>query len=245
MSQHHITNAANLSWGKTYYPRARQTRGIPIQPLLFIDLGKPAAADADGLINDATSTELPNDDTIVYAFPADNESPTDEVLRTGVLDVPRNIVVTATHNSSLVAMDFLITGLDQYGETVVELLQISATGTSKSATGKKAFKQVTSIAITSGGDATANTVNVGTGQALGLPFRAEANCVLSPRGANAADTGTFVPADSTTPSATTGDVRGTYAPSTTLNGSNQIGLLLVLQPPSTKTSLYGVDQYAG
>lgn len=246
MSEHHITRAPNLFFGKAFYPRARATPGIPIGPMIFVDLGKPAAADDDGLINDATSAELPDDETITYTFPAANESPTDEALRTGVLDVPRNLVAVASHQSAVVAMTIVITGKDGYGDLLVEQLDISSGGTEKTATGKKAFKEVISIAISSAGDATSNTLKIGTGAALGLPYRADANRVLSPRGANAADTGTFVPADATSPAtATTGDVRGTYTPSTTLNGSNAIGLLIALNDPVSKKAVYGVDQYAG
>lgn len=245
MSEHHLSNADVLAFGKVLYLPARGKRGIALSPLVFVDLGAPANADADGLINDATGAELPNDGTKTYTFPAENASPTDEALRSGELDVPRNIVAAATAGETVVAMTITITGVDCYGARMVEALSIAGGAPPQSATGKKAFAAVTQIDITSASDATGNTLNIGTGNVLGLPFRADANCVLSPRTANAADSGTFVPADTATPTATTGDVRGTYTPSGTLNGTNKVGLLIALNAPSSKTAIYGLSQYAG
>lgn len=72
-----------------------------------------------------------------------------------ILDVPRNVVAAWTTTSILT-----ITGKDEYGNTMIET---SASGASH--TGKKAFKEITSI--TSSAAITAATV--GTGKVLGLP----------------------------------------------------------------------------
>lgn len=245
MSRHHLSNASELFIGRAQHNAAHGSKtGVPLAILTLIALGAPAAADGDGLINDATSTELPNAGTVSYTFPAANVSPTDEVLRTGVLDVPRNVVAVVTHASSVVAMTIRVTGTDYLGMTMVEDLAISATGTSKTANGKKAFKTITKIDLIAAGDASANTVNVGTGSVLGLPYRVLANRIFSPRTAGAADTGTFVAADDTTPTATTGDTRGTYTPSGTLNGSNDVALLAIVDP-SSRESAYGKTPFAG
>jgi hypothetical protein len=53
--------------------------------------------------------------------------------------------------------------------------------------------------------------------------------------------GTFVAGDQTTPTATTGDVRGTYAPATTPDGSTYFSLLVNAPDPTYK----GVAQYTG
>ena len=44
--------------------------------------------------------------------------------------------------------------------------------------------------------------------------------------------------------ATTADVRGTYTPESTLNGSVYVSLLMVADG-SSKASAYGTDQYGG
>jgi hypothetical protein len=53
--------------------------------------------------------------------------------------------------------------------------------------------------------------------------------------------GTFVAGVQTTPTATTGDVRGTYDPSVACNGSLQFALLCALPDPTYR----GVDNYDG
>lgn len=56
--------------------------------------------------------------------------------------------------------------------------------------------------------------------------------------------GTFVVADSNTGTSTTGDIRGTYTPVVTLDGSTPIKLLI--RPAGRTTTLaYGVAQFAG
>lgn len=245
-SPHHISNADVIEFGKVLFPPARgRRRGIEIPALAWLDLGTPQAADADAFIVAATGSELPNAGTIVYEFPADNTSPTDAALRSGELDVPRNIVAAVTHSSSVVAMTIVLTGEDQYGERMVETLSITAGDTSKSATGAKAFARLHSIAITSAGNAQSNTLNIGTGAALGLPVRVDANNLIAARTAGAADTGTLTAADTTDPTATTGDVRGTFTPSGTLNGTNSVKALVALNPPASRVAIYGRKQYGG
>lgn len=72
-----------------------------------------------------------------------------------ILDVPRNVVAAWTTTSVLT-----ITGKDDYGNTLVET---SASGTSH--TGKKAFKEITSVSSS----ASITSATIGTGKVLGLP----------------------------------------------------------------------------
>jgi hypothetical protein len=115
----------------------------------------------------------------------------------------------------------------------------SASGTSFA--GKKAFKTVT--LITTSADVTGLTV--GTGDVLGLPVAVPANGLISARANNAIDAGTFVPRDTTTATALTGDVRGTFDPAVALNGSNTVAVTVVIADPSTQAGTYGVAQFAG
>ena len=51
-------------------------------------------------------------------------------------------------------------------------------------------------------------------------------------------------AASGTTTATTADVRGTYTPAATMDGSTPVNLLVVVDA-SSKTELYGADQFGG
>lgn len=145
------------------------------------------------------------------------------------LDVPRNVVAAWTGTAILT-----ITGTDVYGKTMSE---VTASGTSH--TGKKAFKTITSVSS----NASITAATVGSGSVLGLPFRTDASDLLAARFNNAIDAGTFVVADTTSPATTsTGDVRGTFAPAGTLDGTKKLALLLVVSDNSTATGSFGVTQ---
>lgn len=220
-TRHTISRADTLYSGKAYYPPFDPKPGLPLTPLYFHDFGAPAAADADGVCA-SQSVGAGASATINGALASDGVA---------TFDVPRNVVGSWTGTAVVT-----VTGTDVYGETIVES---SASGTSF--TGKKAFGTVTSVSFS----AAVTSATVGSGDVLGLPFRVDANGLLAARGANAADTGTFVPADTNTATATTGDVRGTYDPSTTLNGSNKVAVLLKIADVTSKEGAFGVDQYSG
>jgi hypothetical protein len=189
---------------------------------VIADLGSPIALDIDSLIDGATSTELPNATTKTYTTANIGTSPCDGVNATWILATPRNVTCIATHSTSIVATTILVTGKDVYGMTMSELLTITATGTSKSVSGNKAFKSITSIAITSAGNSTTNTIEVGHGDILGLPYvMASDNTILKElKGGVAATAGTTVLAATTSPATTiTGDVRGTYLPNSACDAS--------------------------
>jgi hypothetical protein len=147
--------------------------GNPVSNLvpLFINLGSPIVADIDSIIDGATSTELPDGTptTITYTQDDIGTSPCDGVNTTWVLATPRNLTMTVTHGSSIVACEARITGLDAFGEIMNETLAVTATGTTKTATGIKAFKEITSIVLYAATDMSANTVEIGHGSVLGLP----------------------------------------------------------------------------
>ena len=164
--------------------------------ILVKDYGVIAAALAEGLIKDATSTELPNAETNTYTPDTDGTSPSDATTRYSVvsktiggvatalwdLATARNVVTVVTHSSAVVAMTVLYFGYDEYMEPMTELHTITSGTTSKTVTGKKAFRYVRSIAITAAGNAEANTLDAGTGVVIGLPAKiAGVNAVLNVR----------------------------------------------------------------
>jgi hypothetical protein len=126
---------------------------------------------------------------------------------------------------------------------------VIATGTTQSTTvnGKKAFYQVSQVAVA--GDCGA-TIAVGTTDIIGLPVRVTDAGYLASVGYNntlARDAGTFVAAATATATTTTGDVRGTYLPSGACDGIKRLvmGILLpgiAVGPNATRVGALGVTQ---
>jgi hypothetical protein len=132
------------------------------------------------------------------------------VLAAAALDYARNVVITVTHASSIVAMSGVITGTDIYGKPITEAWSVTATGTSKTFTGAKAFKTISSITEVVAADASGNTIIAGTGKVLGLAaYCSVASGVKEIADGSVVTTGAVVAASS----ASTADARGTYAPS--------------------------------
>lgn len=146
------------------------------------------------------------------------------------LDVPPRNVVAAWTNSVVLT----VTGTDAYGNVVFEK---SASCTSF--TGKKAFKTVTKVEASD--DVTNLTVDFG--DVLGLPLflPGTGNVVKELEDGAPATAGPLVAGATATPTATTGDVRGTYDPNSACNGSKAFALIVMLTDPQDT----GRAQYAG
>src|SRR5690606_16716421 len=130
-----------------------------------------------------------------------------------------------------------ITGTDAYGEVLVENIQLDGTN---AVPGKKAFKTVTKVEA---GGAISNGAFDVTTDVIGLPvFLPGAGYVLSElEGGAKASAGTLAAGVSTTATATTGDVRGTYDPNSAADGEKSFSLIVALPDPDYK----GVPQYDG
>ena len=235
---------------------ANGKKGIPVTFYTQVSIVSPGVGVADYLVNAATSTELPNAGTKTYTPATDNTSPLDgaaaapsTIFMDGadrlvwVLDVPRALTGVMTHGSSVVASTVTISGYDMYMQPMSELMTFTAGTTSKTVAGKKAFKYVSSIAIYSASDSTANTLNLGTNEVLGLPYALSAKADFILNGTYFNDTlestaPTVVKADATSPATTsTGDVRGTVDLNSTLDGSAVVVVYRV-----NKTTPLGVAQ---
>ena len=161
------------------------------------------------------------------------------------LDVPR-AVATTTGAGSPTTRNVTISGYDYYGQPMSEVIATGAVA-STTVNGKKAFFQISGITI-SGSPVV--TVAVGTTDILGVPVRmTNVAYVSSVRWDStlAMDAGTFVAAVTTTATTTSGDVRGTYVPSSAANGTKRLvmGVLLpaiAVGPNSTRTGALGVTQ---
>ena len=162
------------------------------------------------------------------------------------LDCPRAVSVT-TASGSPTSANFTVSGYDYYGQAMTEVIA-SGTVASTTTNGKKAFYQISSIAVSAG---TTVAVSVGTSDVLGCPIRfTDIGYVISSGWANALaeDTGTAVVADMTNPAtSTTGDVRGTYVPSSATNGVRRLVASLAVPaiavgPNATRLGALGVTQ---
>jgi hypothetical protein len=261
MSKHNLSFADQLYWGGAFTPVAHKLNGrhgVPINPITKVYLGSPIALSATGVINGATSTQLPNNTTTTYAPATAGTAPTNgsitapasyvlggKSVLAWALDVPRNISISATHATSIVAMTVLASGYDVYLNAMSELITMPATGTATTVAGKKAFAYITSVAVASAGNSTTNTLNIGWGNVLGLPYALSVKANLLPSSTFFNDilevtAPTVVVAVSSTASTTTGDVRGTVTLNSALNGS-AVSLWAMFDPSEDK-KLFGVNQ---
>lgn len=161
------------------------------------------------------------------------------------LDTPRAVSITIGAGT-IAATNVTVSGYDFYGQAMSEVI---STGTTQSTTvnGKKAFFQVSSVAVA--GDC-GGTISVGTTDIIGLPVRVIDAGYLARVGYNntlAEDAGTFAAAATATATTTTGDVRGTYVPSAACDGIKRlvVGILLpaiAVGPNATRQGALGVTQ---
>jgi len=159
-----------------------------------------------------------------------------------VLDVPRNVSVTAAGANAATAT---VVGYDVYGQRMTETFAAPSTST---VAGNKAFKEI--VSITFSGTPGSN-VSAGIGDKFGLPFRINDAAYIARAGWNntlAENAGTLVNAVTTSPAtSSTGDVRGTFTPSTASDGSKRLVLGLLLTgvqcgPNASRLGALGVDQ---
>jgi hypothetical protein len=256
-SKHHLSHAAELFYGDATNPAMQATNGrpgVPFHPLTKISLGAPVTLDINGLMVDATSTELPNVSTKTYTTATDNTTPLDGAIAAPstvflngenrlvwVLDVPRNVTGVCDHGSAVVATTVTINGYDVYGVPMAETGTFTAGTTQKTFAGKKAFKYIYSFVITSAGNATTNTINLGWGDVLGLPYKLTSKSdFMNAWVDDVIETlGTVTVADTATATATTGDVRGTYLPTAATDGGKVYKVWASFDP-----STFGVTQYS-
>ncbi|BAQ16101.1 hypothetical protein [Methyloceanibacter caenitepidi] len=212
--------------------RADILAGLPggVTPMLpyLIDLGTPDMLDAGGIC-EAQS------DTGAHDLTINGDLASGGVV---VLDVPRNVIADSGGADTAV---LTVYGEDVYGQPMAESITLNG---STAVPGKKAFKKITRVAASA---TISNGAFLGTGDVIGLPVFLPYNTAGLVIGDfengtfDASLDGTLTAGVQTTPTATTGDVRGTYDPGATLDGATAIQLAVFLADPTYK----GVNQYAG
>lgn len=156
------------------------------------------------------------------------------------LDVARAVGILST-NAGDTTQVATVYGTGTLGTTIVE--NITFNGTTP-VNGKKAFKTITRVAISAAmtGNATVASTDI-----FGLPFRVNnRGAVLTAWNSAFITTGTFVAAVTTNPAtATTGDVRGTFAVPDAADGVKILYAHMYIEDFDTNNGLYGVDQFGG
>ena len=151
------------------------------------------------------------------------------------------IVSFVSSNAGDTTQTVTVTGTDYWGQAQTQTVTLTGTTTVNST---KTFKTITAVYVSA---ALTGNLSVGNGDVFGLPYKVtDAGYLLRTGWANAVadNAGTFVAAVTTTPSATTGDVRGTFAPTTAANGSRRLVIAIGLTasqagPNATQTGAIG------
>jgi hypothetical protein len=155
-------------------------------------------------------------------------------------------VSTTTGAGSPTSVNITVSGFDYYGQAMSEVIATGAVA-STTVSGKKAFFQISSVTASG---ASVVTVAVGTTDILGAPLRITDAGYITRAGWNntlAEDAGTFVAAATLTATTTTGDVRGTYLPSSAADGIKRLMMGIALPaiaagPNATRIGALGVTQ---
>ena len=157
-------------------------------------------------------------------------------------DYARTVNVDST-NAGDTTQTVTVTGTDYWGQAQTETIALNGLTL---VAGQKSFKTITAVAVSA---LLAGNLTVGNEDVFGLPYRVtDAGYLLRTgwAGAVADNAGTFVAADTTSPAtATTDDVRGTYAPSSAADGVRRLVIAIGLTglqagPNATQTGAVGV-----
>lgn len=213
---------------RTYMQGGKDTFAYPV-PVLAVSLGTPTTASATGVCA-AQAISGTNVAAVINGAKATNG--------VAALGAPtgRNVNVVSS-NAGDTTQVVTVTGTDMYGNTMREAITANGTTTVQ---GKKAFASVTGVSVSA---TMTGNLSVGDGTILGMPlYLANSVFILKEIQDGAVATAGTVVAGlgiATPATATTGDVRGTYAPNSAPDGSRSC-VLLVAQP---EPSFYGQPQY--
>jgi hypothetical protein len=183
-----------------------------------VNFGPMAVADDNCILNDQDISAA----TSTTTFLQDNTDPINSSYATEFPNGPgfgRCLQIVASGASTAAVT---IKGRDYLGQPMVETFTLNG---ATPVVGVKAFKWIDLISWAAGG---AVTMDVGTTDKLGLPYRMANVLTEELTGVRVATLGTLVTPNLTDPqTATTTDPRGTYDPQSTLNGTAYLSALMV------------------
>lgn len=194
-----------------YVPKMQAAPGIGDDGLYSQSLGAPAAAAVNSLVVTANgaitnAAKVFNSTLLPAVFPFVVDAIFGRCLQITGGTAGDNAVLT-------------VRGIDYLGQPVAESITLNGT---TSVLGNKAFKRVDNISVPAGNANALSSIQVGYTSKLGLPVKTQI-VIAEYLGDTLAAAGTLVQPNITDPATlTTGDTRGTYTPSSTLNGTNVI-----------------------
>ena len=235
MPRHTVSHADEIFVGNGVKAGINENkRGLPWTPIQQISLGAPDALDLNGYVAAAAVAGA-------GAVALNGALVTAGVGQSGA-NYGRGVVVDSS-NAGDTTQVVTVTGTDALDEPVVEDITLNGT---TAVNGQKAFKTVTGVSVSA---AMTGTLDVGTTDILGLPYRLDGVYDLLHAFADTADeraTGTLAAADTTDPAtATTNDPRGTWLPATATDGSVVYRLWYKISGLATNKQAFGVDNFAG
>lgn len=188
----------------TYVPGMQFAEDVHYD-LVRVDFGTPAVASATVYLNSAAITNAAS--TIVTGMPITVDARYGRAIQIKGDTAGDNAVVT-------------VSGRDYLQQPMTEAFTLNGT---TAVLGQKAFKFIDSVAVGAGNANASSSIDLGSQDALGLPYKSIKVLSEENDAAIVATLGTLVTPTLTDPATTTtDDVRGTYDPQTTLNGARRI-----------------------
>lgn len=167
---------------------------------------------------------------------------TSTTLRNGIIalafDCARAVALSGV-STYVAAVSHTIQGYDEYQQPMSQTLT-GPSGTEIVYT-TKAFRYITSVSAAGN---TVSGVSVGSSDTIGLPLRADAfeYVTIKYNSALVTSSAGFTAAVTSAATATTGDVRGTYALQTAANGSRRLVVDTFIKNTDTVNGVFGVAQ---
>jgi len=191
-----------------YVPAMQYASDVNMYSNTRTSFGAPSAPVVNNILNAVAATAVANYDVTAVA----NAQTIFEPFGRGIQ------LVSNVANTSQIT----VRGADYLGQPMVEIIALAGATAVET---KKMFKYVDSIFVNAG-VATA-TLSAGWGPTLGLPYKALRVPIEIANGLVVGTPGTFTPPQLSDPNPTTaiGDVRGSYKPTTALNGANIISIV--------------------
>lgn len=200
------------------------TAGTPLTLVAATGAGITVGASSTNIVTGVVTTGLLAIDGVPGFLPFGTDSTIQCYDPTKA--VARAVRITSAGNDSTAT--FTVSGFDVYGQPMTSTVTGANAGV---ATTLKAFKFVKSV--TPAGTLSGSNVSVGTADVYGFPLRADSFYQVGIVWAGSwitANAG-FVAAVATSPAtATTGDVRGTYATQSASNGTNVLQITVTPNP---------------
>ena len=172
---------------------------VGIDGLSTVDIPALAAASATAILNAQS-----------IASPSSSANPVATFTTTIMGRYGRNVTVVA---SGAATSNVTVNGYDYLGQPMKESFTLNG---ATPVVGKKAFADIVNVSF---GNTAGTTINVGTGNLLGVPYKILGTAIYGELTNDLAPTAGAVVPGVTTQTLTSGDPRGTYAPNTVPNGT--------------------------